>query len=96
MDIFKHEYITSQFYNTDTKLTDKQTILLNKLLLDNNYIISQFGFEDVMYVDNSTLHQIIDFIIGYDKGGMENHFKTIYKLLVHHFLNGIFKWFGHF
>ena len=24
MDVFKHEYITSQFYNTDTKLTDKQ------------------------------------------------------------------------
>ena len=70
MDVFKHEYITSQFYNTDTKLTDKQTILLNKLLLDNNYIISQFGFEDVMYVDNSTLHQIIDFI---------NNNKPIYR-----------------
>jgi len=62
MDVFKHEYISSQFYNTDNKLTDKQTILLNKLLLENNYIISQFGFEDVMYVDNSTLHQIIEFI----------------------------------
>lgn len=62
MDVIKHEYTNSKFYNSDSKLTEKQVFLLKNILLENNYIISQFGFEDIIYVDNLSLHRIIDFI----------------------------------
>ena len=74
MDVIKHEYTNSKFYNSDSKLTEKQVFLLKNILLENNYIISQFGFEDIIYVDNLSLHRIIDFI-NYNKPISNNAIK---------------------
>ena len=76
MDVIKHEYTNSKFYNSDSKLTEKQVFLLKNILLENNYIISQFGFEDIIYVDNLSLHRIIDFI-NYNKPISNNAINTL-------------------
>ena len=78
MDVIKHEYTNSKFYNSDSKLTEKQVFLLKNILLENNYIISQFGFEDIIYVDNLSLHRIIDFI-NYNKPISNNAINTLKK-----------------
>ena len=63
-----HHYIPLHF--------EKQVFLLKNILLENNYIISQFGFEDIIYVDNLSLHRIIDFI-NYNKPISNNAINTL-------------------